>query len=184
MLETQRLILRPWQLTDHQPFIEMGLDPEVMHYFPKCLTAEESLKFIDTVSEIIERQHWGFWAVELKATGQFIGFVGLHEQATQFEFSPCVEIGWRLAKAFWRQGYATEAAQASLDYAFNTLQLEQVVAFTATINHSSEAVMKKLGMTKIALFDHPKLPAQHRLQRHVLYQIKNSTHTKKANKTP
>lgn len=172
MIETQRLILRQWQATDHQPFIDMGLDAEVMHYFPNCLTAAESIKFIEAVTEIIQQQGWGFWAVELKAMGQFIGFVGLHEQATQFEFSPCVEIGWRLAKAYWRQGYATEAAQAVLDYAFQTLQLEKVVSFTAVVNHPSQAVMQKLGMQKVGEFNHPKLPEQHHLQRHVLYELK------------
>lgn len=175
MLETPRLILRQWQLTDQQAFIAMGQDPDVMHYFPKCLSKEESLKFIEAVTEIIQRQGWGFWAVELKTTGQFIGFVGLHEQATQFDFSPCVEIGWRLAKPFWRQGYATEAAQAALDYAFHTLQLEKVVSFTAVANHPSEAVMQKLGMNKVGEFNHPKLPAQHHLERHVLYEINQNS---------
>ncbi|MDQ8936872.1 GNAT family N-acetyltransferase [Acinetobacter rudis] len=172
-IETSRLILRQWRVQDHQPFIEMGLDPQVMRYFPNNLNETQSLKFIATVTSIIQQQGWGFWAVELKATGQFIGFVGLHHQPSQFEFSPCVEIGWRLARAFWQQGYATEAAQAALKYAFETLQLEKVVAFTAKLNSPSEAVMQKIGMHKVDEFNHPKLPMQHPLQLHVLYEIKN-----------
>lgn len=171
MLETDRLILRQWQASDHQPFIEMGLDPEVMQYFPKCLTATDSLNLIQRVSDAIQRNQWGFWAVELKSTGQFIGFVGLHQLETQFDFSPCVEVGWRLAKAYWGHGYATEAAQASLNYAFDVLNLEKVVAFTAIINHPSQAVMKRLGMYKVKEFNHPELSDGHQLQKHVLYEI-------------
>lgn len=175
ILETDRLILRQWQNSDHLPFIHMGQDPQVMQYFPHCLSAEESLLFIQTVSEIIQRNQWGFWAVELKATGEFIGCIGLHHQSTQFDFSPCVEIGWRLAKKYWQQGYATEGAQAALNYAFNTLLLDKVVAFTAEINIPSEAVMKKLAMQKVKTFSHPKLPPDHPLARHVLYEI-NANH--------
>ncbi len=171
MLETERLILRQWKENDYRPFIHMGLDPEVMQYFPNLLTPEESIHFIKQTTNIIEENNWGLWAVELKENHEFIGFIGLINQPTQFDFSPCIEISWRLAKAFWGKGYAREGAQIVLEYAFNTLNLNKVVSFTATINQPSEAVMKKLGMRKVKIFNHPKLPTKHHLTKHVLYEI-------------
>ena len=100
MIETERLILRQWQARDHATFIEMGLDPEVMQYFPRCLTPDESLNFLDRVTSFIDENGWGFWAVELKQTHEFVGFIGLSSQPTQFDFSPCMEIAWRVAKQF------------------------------------------------------------------------------------
>ena len=171
MIETERLILRQWKESDYLPFINMGSDLEVMKYFPKCLTQEESINFIKAVTGIIDENKWGFWAVELKKSQEFIGFIGLHSQPTQFDFSPCIEIGWRLAKDFWGQGYATEGAKAALEYAFNTLNLDKVVSFTSSVNKPSESVMKKLGMKKVTEFNHPKLPQNHDLAKHVLYEI-------------
>lgn len=171
MIETERLILRQWEESDYLPFISMGFDPEVMKYFPKCLTQEESINFIKAVTGIIDENKWGFWAVELKESQEFIGFIGLLSQPTQFDFSPCIEIGWRLAKDFWGQGYATEGAKAALEYAFNTLNLDKVVSFTASVNQPSESVMKKLGMKKVGEFNHPKLSQNHDLAKHVLYEI-------------
>lgn len=171
MIETERLILRQWEESDYLPFIGMGFDPEVMKYFPKCLTQEESINFIKAVTSIIDENKWGFWAVELKESQEFIGFIGLLNQPIQFDFSPCIEIGWRLAKDFWGQGYATEGAKAALEYAFNTLNLDKVVSFTPSVNKPSESVMKKLGMQKVKEFNHPKLPQNHDLAKHVLYAI-------------
>ncbi|OTG81626.1 GNAT family N-acetyltransferase [Acinetobacter sp. ANC 4648] len=171
MLETERLVLRQWKESDYLPFIHMGFDSEVMKYFPNCLTQQDSLNFIKAVTGMIDENKWGFWAVELKDSQEFIGFIGLHSQPTQFDFSPCVEIGWRLAKDFWGQGYATEGAKAALEYAFNTLNLDKVVSFTASVNKPSESVMKKLGMIKVKEFNHPKLPPNHYLEKHILYEI-------------
>lgn len=112
MIETQRLILRQWKESDVEPFITMGLDQHVMQFFPNLLTPQESHNLIQKISSLIDKNGWGFWAVELKETHQFIGFIGLHRQPEQFDFSPCVEIGWRLAKEFWKQGYATEGAKS------------------------------------------------------------------------
>lgn len=173
MLETDRLILRQWKESDYLAFIKMGLDPEVMKYFPNLLTRDESLQFINKVKEIIDKNQWGFWAVELKQSGEFIGFIGLHNQPEQFKFSPCVEIGWRLAKEYWGKGYATEGAKATLEYAFNKLNLNKVVSFTADINIPSESVMKRIGMTKVGEFNHPKLTSGHHLEKHVLYEMLN-----------
>nr|WP_174507310.1 GNAT family N-acetyltransferase [Acinetobacter sp. Marseille-Q1620] len=171
MLKTDRLILRQWKESDYLPFIKMGLDPEVMKYFPNLLTKDESLRIIEIVKEIIDRKQWGIFAVELKENHEFIGFIGLHDQPVQFDFSPCVEIAWRLAKEYWGKGYATEGAKAVLEYAFNTLHLDKVVSFTASINKPSESVMKKIGMTKVKEFNHPEFSSAPDLEKHVLYEI-------------
>lgn len=170
MIETERLILRQWQARDHATFIKMGLDPDVMKYFPRCLTPEESLNFVDSVTSFIDKNGWGFGAIELKQMHEFIGFIGLRSQPTQFDFAPCMEIAWRLAKQFWQKGYATEGTQAVLDYAFNMLKLNEVISFTASVNTPSETVMKKLGMHKVKEFNHSQLPVNHVLARHVLYE--------------
>ncbi|MCK0911672.1 GNAT family N-acetyltransferase [Acinetobacter pittii] len=173
MLETERLILRQWKDSDKLPFIEMGMDHDVMKYLPNFLDEEQSVKLIQMASEIINKNEWGIWAVELKDSHEFIGFIGLHNQPTLFEFSPCVEIAWRLAKKYWGNGYATEGAKATLEYAFKTLQLNKVVSFTATINEPSKSVMKKLGMTKVKEFNHPEFSLNKHLKKHVLYEIFN-----------
>ena len=170
-LESARLILRPWQEADRLPFYQLNADPAVMRYFPKCLTRTESDLLIDKCQAFIEQQGWGFWAVELKSEQRLIGMAGLHSQPDQFSFSPCTEIGWRLNKDYWGQGYATEAAQLALDFAFQTLNLKEVVSFTASINHPSQAVMKRLGMLYQQEFLHPALTAESILQKHVLYSI-------------
>ncbi|MCH7336226.1 GNAT family N-acetyltransferase [Acinetobacter sp. NIPH 2699] len=171
MIETARLRLRQWIPEDYPHFAVMSTNPQVMQYFPKLLTRAESDAMIDKMKSIIESQGWGFWAVELKENHQFIGFVGLHDQPTQFSFSPCVEIGWRLDQPYWGQGYATEAAKAALAFAFNQLKLDKVVSFTTLENEKSQAVMKKLEMRKVTTFQHPALEPDHPLSWHVLYEI-------------
>ncbi|TCM67288.1 RimJ/RimL family protein N-acetyltransferase [Acinetobacter calcoaceticus] len=170
-LHTPRLIIRPWIAADYPHFAALNADPEVMRYFPKPLDQQQSDQLADLCQDYILKQGWGFWSVALKDSNQCIGFVGLHAQPSQFSFSPCVEIGWRLAKAYWGLGYATEAASASLDFAFEHLQLEQVVAFTAAQNLPSEKVMQRLGMHFVELFNHPELDASSPLQQHKLYRI-------------
>ena len=170
-LETERLKLRAWQESDLQPFAELNADKDVMHYFPSVLTREQSDNLADKFQHLILEHGWGFWAVELKATGQFIGFTGLNTQPEQFIFSPCVEIGWRFAKQYWHQGYATEAAKACLKFAFETLQLKEVVSFTAVHNTASEHVMQRLGMQAMFEFNHPALTQESPLSRHILYKI-------------
>ncbi|MCK5662672.1 MAG: GNAT family N-acetyltransferase, partial [Thiotrichaceae bacterium] len=110
--------------------------------------------------------------VELKADHQFIGFVGLNNPQDNLPFNPCVEIGWRIAKQFWGQGLATEAANAALEFAFKNLKLDEVVSFTSMHNQRSKAVMERLNMTDAKQnFDHPALPVGHYLRQHVLYKI-------------
>lgn len=170
-LETSRLILRPWKESDLKPFYALNSNPEVMRYFPGCLTREQSDALAHKLKNIIETQAWGLWAVELKQGGDFIGFTGLNAQPSQFSFSPCTEIAWRLQQKYWGQGFATEAATACLNFAFDSLKLNQVVAFTAVQNTRSQALMQRLGMQFKDYFNHPALDHTSPLQRHVLYQI-------------
>jgi len=150
----------------------MNADPRVMEHFPACLTREESDKLVDWVDAHFDKHGFGPFAAELRATGEFIGFVGLSIPAFQAHFTPCVEIGWRLAAAHWNQGLATEGARAVLEYALDTLGLPEVVSFTVPSNLASRRVMEKIGMTHNPAddFDHPRLPEGHRLRRHVLYR--------------
>lgn len=171
MLETTRLILREWENKDLAPFAAQNADPDVMRFFPALLQKEESDNLVARFREGIEERGWGFWAAELKETHRFVGCVGLHPQPDKFAFSPCIEIGWRLGKAYWHKGLAKEAAEACLNYAFHVLELEEVVSFTSKLNTPSESLMKRLGMEKTEEFSHPALPLEHKLSQHVLYRI-------------
>lgn len=175
-LQTQRLYLRQWQLSDFPVFAEINADPEVMRYFPKCLTSTVSDVIANKCQQLIKDNGWGFWALSLKGGSKkadtFIGFVGLNNTHAGLPFAPCVEIAWRLHRDYWGQGYATEAAQAALKFAFETLKLGEVVSFTAVINQPSQRVMKRIGMVNTKNnFYHPSLKIEHPLAEHVLYQM-------------
>ncbi|MBI0426631.1 GNAT family N-acetyltransferase [Psychrobacter sp. NG27] len=171
-IETERLYLRQWQGSDFSIFAEMNADLEVMKYFPKPLLPKVSDAIANKCSQLIKDNGWGFWAVSLKETDTFIGMVGLNEAHTDMPFAPAVEIAWRLHKDYWGQGYATEAARASLHYAFTKLALEDVVSFTTVINKRSQLIMQRIGMINLQEnFYHPMLEADHRLAKHVLYKI-------------
>lgn len=179
-LETSRLRLRHWKEEDRKPFYLLNSSLEVMRYFPSVLNKTQSDQLMDTiVNKFIEQNGWGFWAVELKSNNQFIGFIGLNIPSPILPFSPCVEIGWRLLPEHWRKGYTTEGAKAVIELAFNHLNINELVSFTAVPNTPSEAIMKKLGMIKDpSHFLHPALPDGHWLQEHVLYRIRtNSSQT-------
>ena len=168
---TQRLILRPWCADDAAPFAEMSADPEVMRFFPSTLSATAAQALVAGENALFADQGLGVLPVTLRATGAFLGCVGLHPIRPGLPPGPGVEIVWRLARSAWGQGYAPEAAQAWLDYGFSTLNLAEVIAFTAEINLPSQAVMRKLGMrrTPDKDFDHPALPEGDRLRHHVVY---------------
>ncbi|USD64025.1 GNAT family N-acetyltransferase [Vibrio sp. SCSIO 43136] len=171
-IETERLILRQWQPSDYPEYAKLNACPKVMRYFPKPLSEPESNAQASIIQGLIAKRGWGFWAVELKSTGEFIGFIGLHQQShySGIPNAPLTEIGWRLDTRFWGKGYAPEGARAALKYAFEQLRLEQVYAFTALQNQPSQRVMVKIGMKNcLQDFDHPKLPLGHELQRHCLY---------------
>lgn len=169
-IQTPRLILRQWQDSDTAPFIQMCADDDVMRYFLKKLNVEEAAAFMQRLRDAIETRGWGLYAVELKTTGEFIGFIGLHVHSPEFEIADAPEIGWRLLAQYWHQGYATEGAKAVLKHAFRNLRLDKVISFTACINMPSERVMQRIGMDKIREFEHPRVPTGHPLQTHVLYE--------------
>jgi len=174
-LLTERLLLRSWSEQDHPKFAEINADPKVMRYFPNTLDQAQSNQLAEEISRRLNQQAWGFWAVELRASAQFIGFVGLNEPDYPLPCSPCIEIAWRLSQSHWNRGYATEAAFAALDFGFSHLRLEEIVSFTACSNLPSQAVMKKLGMSlRKSSFLHPKLDPAHPLAEHVLYTITKS----------
>ncbi|QIO08538.1 GNAT family N-acetyltransferase [Acinetobacter lanii] len=169
-IQTPRLILRQWQDSDTAPFIQMCADDDVMRYFYKKLNTEEAIAFMNRLRDAIETRGWGLFAVELKATGEFIGFIGLHVHPPEFDMADAPEIGWRLLPQYWHQGYATEGAKAVLKYAFRTLRLEKVISFTATANLPSQRVMQQIDLEKVRAFDHPLIPKEHELCPHVLYE--------------
>jgi len=171
-IETNRLILRQWLPSDYLPFSKLNADLDVMKYYPNTLTESESNSFANKIKTLISKRGWGFWAVVLKDGGCFIGFAGLHKPEVDLPFSPCVEIGWRLSKKYWGNGYATEAAKAALEYAFEVLQLNEVVSFTSVKNIKSKSVMERLNMVNVMQnFEHPNIPVGHHLREHVLYKI-------------
>lgn len=168
---TERLILRSWKPEDLAPFAAINKDEQVMKYFPSPLTDEETEAFYLRIQKEFESKGWGLYAVELRKSGEFIGYVGLHEIGFEADFTPGVEIGWRLGAACHNRGYATEAAKEVLTLA-KTHGIARLYSFTAEINRLSERVMQKIGMEKIGGFDHPRLSTDSPLCRHVLYSIK------------
>jgi len=175
-LETPRLILRPWREEDLEPFAAMNRDPEVMRYFPSTSDLEASRALIERARASFTALGFGPWAVERPGIDPFIGFIGLSVPRFQAHFTPCVEIGWRLARRHWGLGLATEGARAVLDHALGPLGLREVVSFTTETNLPSRRVMDKLGMTHDPAddFRHPKLPPEHPMSPHVLYRTRRN----------
>jgi len=175
-LTTPRLTLRPWRESDLQPFAAMNADPQVMRHFPKTFTREESMAAVQRLQNHFTQHGFGIFAVEETATATFIGSVGLTHPLFQSHFTPCVEIGWRIRREFQNRGYATEAARAAVQFGFEKLKLDEIVSFTVPANQSSWMLMERLGMTRSPAddFDHPKLPKEHPLSRHILYRLNQS----------
>ncbi len=173
IISTERLGLRRWIESDLIPFTQMNKDVEVMKYFPTTLTDKETFAMVQRINLHFDKNSFGLFAVENKLTGQFIGFTGFAIPTFDAFFTPCIEIGWRYKKEAWGQGFATEAANACLNYGFDSLQFDKVVSFTSAINLNSEKVMKNIGMSKVGEFDHPKVEVTNILCKHVLYEIKN-----------
>ncbi len=175
MIETVRLLLRRWRDDDLPAFAALNSDPRVMEFFPKPLDRAESDARAAQIRECFDRDGYGLWAVEVRGVADFIGFVGLWAPTYEAHFTPCVEVGWRLACDHWGQGYATEAARASLDFGFRQLGLVEIVSLTVPANRRSSQVMERIGMTRSPLddFDHPSLPEGHPLRRHVLYRARS-----------
>ena len=174
-LVTERLILRPWKDDDYASFFEMSMDPRVYEFLPPFKDRKHCDAFVDKLRNDFDRRGWGFWVLEQKNDALFAGIAGLHEPGPEFGVGrPCVEIGWRLAPALWGHGLATEAARAVLHFAFTSLNLAEVVSFTAVQNRRSESIMKRLHMSLEREFDLLLLPEGHPHRRHVLYAISNS----------
>lgn len=169
---TDRLHLRQWRASDRVPFAELNADPRVMRFFPSPLTREQSDGMADRCESLIRERGWGFWAVELKTDGRFIGFVGLHSCAAPLPFAPCTEVAWRLAFDCWGRGFATEAAREALRVGFDVLGFEELVSFTVVANQRSRAVMERLGMAESGLFEHPSVAVGSPLRQHCLYRLR------------
>lgn len=171
-LHTPRLHLRPWRDEDLTAFAALNADPMVMEFLPQLLDRAQSDARADQIRVHFDRHGFGLWAVEVTGVADFIGFVGLSIPEFEAHFTPCVEVGWRLAREHWGKGYATEAAFAALEFGFRQLGLEQIVSFTVPANRRSRAVMQRIGMTRDPAddFEHPSLPEGHPLRGHVLYR--------------
>jgi RimJ/RimL family protein N-acetyltransferase len=171
VISTPRLILRPWRESDLAPFAALSADPAVMRFFPNSLTVTESDAWVSRAVQHLADHGFGPWVVEAPGVAPFIGAVGLHVVGFEADFTPAVEVIWRLARPYWGRGFATEAARAAIQDGFDRIGLAEIVAFTALPNLPSQRVMERLGMTRSGEFDHPRLPAGHALGRHVLFRL-------------
>lgn len=173
-LRTDRLWLRRWREEDREPFAALNADPRVAEFLPTPLARAESDAFIARIERHFSDHGFGLYAAELRPEGPLVGFVGLMVPPFEAAFTPCVEIGWRLAVPFWGRGLATEGARAVAQHAFGVLGLPELLSWTVPANLRSRRVMEKLGMTRNPAddFDHPRLPQGHPLRRHVLYRLR------------
>ena len=170
-IHTGRLLLRRWRESDREPFAELNGDPQTLVFFPHTLDRAASDALIDRVEANFEVLGYGLWALEVKETGRFIGFTGLAPMPADVPGAGGVEIGWRLARRAWHHGYATEAARAALRVAFDGVDLDEIWSITAVLNEPSQAVMRRLGMTEVARFEHPGVPDGHPVKPHVAYHL-------------
>jgi ribosomal-protein-alanine N-acetyltransferase len=173
-LRTERLRLRRWTPDDCEPFAQLNSDPKVMEYFASLLTREQSAAAAARITAHFDEHGFGLWAVEVPDVLRFAGFIGLSMPTFRAHFTPCVEVGWRLAPAVWGHGYATEGARAALAFGFDTLGLDEIVSFTTAAHTRSRHVMERIGMSHDPAddFDHPSIPEGHPLRRHVLYRVR------------
>ncbi|MEP1230199.1 MAG: GNAT family N-acetyltransferase [Litorimonas sp.] len=173
LIETDRLKLRGWQDCDREPFASINRDPEVMRYLGPLLSLADSNASIEEQTALMASGEPAFWAVEHKSSEQLIGCIGVKRVSFNAPFTPSYEIGWRLCRAYWGQGYASEGAQAALKLAFEKWDIDKIHSFTVHANLASQAVMEKIGMKRIidGNFKHPKLAQDDPLSGHILYLI-------------
>jgi len=171
VVRTDRLLMRRWRESDRAPFAALNGDPETMRFFPETLDQAASDAFVDRIEARFDQQGYGLWALEITATGQFIGYTGFNPVPDGVPGASGMEIGWRLARHAWHHGYATEAARAALTVAFDRVGLPEVWSFTSVLNEPSMAVMRRIGMTEVDRFDHPRIPVGHPIRPHVLYHL-------------
>jgi RimJ/RimL family protein N-acetyltransferase len=170
-LETDRLLMRRWTEADREPFAALNGDPDTLQFFPTTFSRAESDALIDRIEARFDEHGFGLWALEVAATRQFIGFTGLSPMPDDVPGAGGMEVGWRLARPAWHQGYATEAARKALAVAFDGVGLTEIWSMTAVLNVPSQAVMRRLGLSEVARFSHPRVPAGHPLQPHVTYHL-------------
>ncbi len=171
-IRTERLLMRRWRDTDRAPFAALNADPEVMRYFPATLDRAASDSLVHIIEARFGHQGFGLWALELASTAEFIGFTGLNAMPSGVPGAGGMEVGWRLTRTAWHQGYATEAATAAVHVAFTGVGLPELWSMTAVLNEPSQAVMRRLGMTRHSYFDHPRIEPGHPLRRHVAYRLR------------
>jgi ribosomal-protein-alanine N-acetyltransferase len=181
-LRTARVLLRQWKDSDLPAWCAMNADPQVRQHFPSVQSQEEALGEAGRARQALSQRGWGFWAMEIPGRLPFAGVVGLIVPTYEAHFMPAVEIGWRLSREAWGQGYAVEAARAAAGFAFTELALDEIVAITIAANAPSRKVMERLGMRRDERgdFDHPRVPAGHPMQRHVLYRLDPASWRRKA----
>ena len=175
LFETDRIIVREWCDEDRIPFAQMNADPVIMEYLPRSLTEKESNHLVDKFVKHYDKHGYGLYALERKDDGAFMGFTGLQQVPFKADFTPAVEIAWRLDYDFWGSGYATEAAKAVLKHGFEAHDIDEIVAFTVFDNTRSIGVMENIGMTKVqgGAFRYPTLPKNHPLGDFVFYHVKS-----------
>jgi RimJ/RimL family protein N-acetyltransferase len=171
-LVTERLSMRRWRPGDRAPFAAINADARVMELMPDTLTRSESDAYLDGIERHFDEHGFGLWALQLRDGGELIGLAGLNTVAFEAHFTPAVEIGWRLARPAWGNGYASEAARAALRFGFERAGLPEIVSMTTELNLRSQAVMERIGMSRDAADDfvHPLARPPH-LRRHVLYRL-------------
>jgi RimJ/RimL family protein N-acetyltransferase len=184
-LQTDRLILREWRESDREPFARMNADPRVMEFYPATLTRDQSDRMVERIQSEIGERGFGYWALELRESGAFVGYTGIRWVEWVMHFTPAVEVGWRVAPEYWGSGFATEAARAAVRDGFERAGIEEIVAMASARNVRSTRVMEKLGMTHDPRddFDHPMVESGHRLSRHVLYRLRRERAQVHADKT-
>ena len=169
LFTSSRLGFRNWQPEDLLHLAEMNADEKVMKFFPNVLSFKESKKMMEKQIQHFEKYGYGFFVVET-LNEEFIGCIGFQNAVFESKFNPCIEIGWRLRKEYWGNGYATEGAMRCLEYGFEVLGFEQVYSFTTVSNTKSERIMKKIGLAKLGEFAHSGIEQGHKLRQHVLYK--------------
>ncbi len=185
-IQTSRLVLRRWRAADREPFAALNADPAVMEHFPALLLRAESDALAGRIEAHFAERGFGLWAVEIPGVAPFAGFVGLSIPSFDAHFTPCVEVGWRLARTYWGKGYATEGARAALRFGFEQSRLGEIVSFTVPANLPSRRVMERVGMSHSPAddFDHPGLPEGHPLRRHVLYRLRRDEWARRLSSQP
>jgi RimJ/RimL family protein N-acetyltransferase len=169
---SDRLGFRNWNISDLDEFARLNADEDVMEHFPSTMSMDEVSDLIYKLGDHYAENGFTYFATEILKTQEFIGMIGLAYQEYITDFTPAIDIGWRLKKSAWGNGFATEGAKRCIDFAFNELGIDKIISVCVFNNEKSENVMKKVGMTKIGEFYHPSLTEYPEYQRHHCYEIR------------